>query len=279
MDEIKSIAYNSAINFRDKHGLGNYCGKQLLEIINLLQVTEKNKIKLIRAPFANENLSGFIAFKKNTFIIVTNTNHKLGSERFTIAHEIYHLIANRPSIKKNLLIEGFNSDNETSNNEENLNENMANAFAAELLMPEADIKEQVKTLTENMTKSIDESTIVHLQQKYGVSYVAITKRLNEIEIIDDKTQKTLEAFESDPAALEKLTKNLGYSNDLNIPSKEMYLNPKDLEDIKVNYEKGQTSYDDLVRIFNYLGCEPVRFGYEDSIELTDEAVEFMKSLS
>ena len=270
MDEFKSIAYEEAINFRDKHELGNYCAKQLLEIIDLLKVTEGVPIQIIRTPIDNEDLSGFIGFRHDTFIIVTNTNHKLGSERFTIAHEIYHLIKNRMSIKKGSVIE------EMIWNENSTNEIMANAFAAELLMPKEDIIKHVKLITENMTKEVEPGTIVQLQQKYGVSYIAITKRLNEVEIIDKKMQSKLEEFDSE--SLEKLTKNLGYTNDLNIPSKEMYLIPKDLENIKVNHENGNNTYDDLVRIFSYLGCEPERFGYDDNIEMTDEASEFMKSL-
>lgn len=271
--DFKSLAYEQAINFRDKHRLGNYCAKQLLEIIALLEVTERVSIKLIRVPFNNENLSGFIGFKNDTFIIVTNTNHKLGSERFTISHEIYHLITDRTSIKKKPIIEELNS------NEDSVTEMMANAFAAELLIPKDDIKEQVKLLTENMTKEIEPAIIVQLQQKYGVSYIAVAKRLNEVGIIDKKTQEKLEEFEGDIVALEKLTRNLGYTNELNVPSQAMYLNPKDLENIRVNYENRNTSYDDLVRIFGYLGCEPEKFGYEDNIEITDEALEFMKSLS
>lgn len=54
---------------------------------------------MIRTPFENLDLSGFIGYKRGTFVIVTNTNNKLGSERFTIAHEIYHLITNRTLIK------------------------------------------------------------------------------------------------------------------------------------------------------------------------------------
>ncbi|AOR24989.1 ImmA/IrrE family metallo-endopeptidase (plasmid) [Clostridium taeniosporum] len=273
MDDLKSLAYEQAINFRDKHSLGNYCAKQLIEIIDLLQITERVPIKIIRTVFDNENLSGFIGFKKGTFIIVTNTNHKLGSERFTIAHEICHLINNRTSIKKNPIIEVLSCDNNDPK------EIRANAFAAELLMPKDDIKEQLNTLTKNMNKDITSSIIVQLQQKYGVSYIAITKRLNEIGVIDNKKQKELEEIDFDSSALENLTKNLGYTNELNVPSKEMYISPKDLENIKVNYEKCHTTYDDLVRIFSYLGCGPEKFGYENNLQITDNAIEFMKSLS
>ncbi|MBW9145272.1 hypothetical protein KTC92_14915 [Clostridium sp. CM027] len=54
--------------------------------------------------------------------------------------------------------------------------------------------------------------------------------------------------------LGNITKNLGYTNELNVPSKDTYLLPNGLEVLKENYENGDTSYDDLVRIFSYLGC-------------------------
>lgn len=274
MSDLKSLAYEAARNFRDKLELGNYCAKQLLEIIDKLQVTENVSIKTIRTSFENLDLSGFIGYKKGTFVIVTNTNHKLGSERFTIAHEIYHLIANRTLIKKNSVLEEMECyDNSDTT------EIMANAFAAELLMPEDDMIKNVKLITGNMTKKIDESVVVQLYQKYGVSYIAITKRLNEIKLIDQKQETELEKFESNSEGLNKLTKNLGYTNELNLPSKDTYLNTRDLQNIRVNYENGDTTYDDLVRIFSYLGCEPEKFGYEEDIEISDEAAEFMKALS
>lgn len=156
---------------------------------------------------------------------------------------------------------------------------MANAFATELLMPEDDMIKNVKLITGNMSEKIDESIVVQLQQKYGVSYIAITKRLNEIKLIDQKQETELEKFESNSESLNRLTKNLGYTNELNLPSKDTYLNTRDLQNIRVNYENGDTTYDDLVRIFSYLGCEPEKFGYEEDIEISDEVAEFMKALS
>lgn len=273
LKEFLKLAYDRAENFRDKYRLGNYCAKQLLEILDLLEITERINIKLIRTPFNNLNLAGFIGYKHGTFVIVTNTNHILGSERFTIAHEIYHLLENRVFIKENSVIEEM-IDNDINN----VKEFMANAFAAELLMPKEDICASIDEMTKNGTKPIDEVMVVRLQQKYGVDYKAITKRLYEIGIINEQEQEKLNQFIGSAGELEKITKNLGYTNELNVPSKDTYLFQKDLEILKENYDNGYTSYDDLVRIFSYLGCEPEKFGYEDSIEITNDAKKFMKDL-
>ncbi|MBU3161783.1 ImmA/IrrE family metallo-endopeptidase [Clostridium frigoris] len=273
MDEFLKIAYDRAVNFRDKYGLGNYCAKQLLEILDLLEITERISIKLIRTPFSNLNLAGFIGYKHGAFVIVTNTNHTLGSERFTIAHEIYHLLEDRVYIKTNSVIEEM-----VDADIKNIKEIMANAFAVELLMPKDDICSFVDEMSKNGTRPIDSVMVVRLQQKYGVDYVAITKRLYETGRINNKVQVTLNECMVTPDQLENITKNLGYTNELNVPSKDTYLLQNDLEILKENYDNGNTTYDDLVRIFSYLGCRPEKFGYEDSIEVTDDAKDFMKGL-
>lgn len=273
LDEFIKLAYDRALNFRDKYGLGNYCAKQLLEILDLLEITERISIKLIRTPFKNLNLAGFIGFKHGEFVIVTNSNHTLGSERFTIAHEIYHLLEDRVFIKNNSVIEEM-----VDANSNDIKEIMANAFAAELLMPKDDISNSIEEMTKNATKFVEPVMVVRLQQKYGVDYIAITKRLYEIKKISKQEQDKLNECVANYEELEKITKNLGYTNELNTPSNATYLSQKDLEIIKENYDKGYISYDDLVRFFSYLGCEPEKFGYENNIDLTDAAKDFMKSL-
>ncbi|MCT4592948.1 MAG: ImmA/IrrE family metallo-endopeptidase [Anaeromicrobium sp.] len=271
--DFREIAYERARNFRDKYNLGNYCANQLLEILDLLEQDERINIELIRTPFENIKLAGFIGYKHDTFVIVTNTNLTLGNERFTIAHEIYHLLQNRVYIKKNSIIEEM-----VDNDDEDVNELMANCFATELLMPKEDIEVYINKMTLNQTKDIDFSTVIKFQQKYGVDYVAITKRLKEVGVIEDNKKQELEAILNTYDDLEKLTKNLGYKNDLNIPSQATLILQRDLEVLKANFDNGDTTYDDLVRIFGYLGCEPEKFGYESHKELTDAAKNFMDSL-
>ncbi len=275
MADFRAIAYENAKNFRDKYGLGNHCAKQLLEILYLLEKDERINIELIRTPFKNLKLAGFIGYKYDTFVIVTNTNQTLGFERFTIAHEIYHLLQNRVSIKKNFIIEEMVS---SETDVKDIHELMADSFAAELLIPEEDLKIYVKEVTDSKDKNIDIDIVIQLQHIYGVDYIAITKRLKEVGIIDDAQKKCLEDILSIEGKLQDLTKKLGRNNDLNTPSKDTYILQKNLEIIKSNFESGHTTYDDLIRVFGYLGCTPDKFGYEENIELTEEAKDFMKGL-
>lgn len=276
MAEILEIAYEKARNFRDKYGLGNHCGIQLLEVLNLLEKDERINIELIRMPFENLNLAGFIGYKHDTFVIVTNTNQTLGYERFTIAHEIFHLLQNRLYIKENLLIEEVIDDK--IDDTDDIIEIMADSFAAELLIPEKSLIENVKDLTSCDSNIIDNNLVIQLQHTYGVDYIAMTKRLKEVNIINDQQKNELEQIIGVDGKLEELTKRLGRDNNLNTPTKDNYMLQKNLEVIKSNFENGETSYDDLIRIFGYLGCTPEKFGYEDKVELTEEAKDFVKNL-
>ena len=276
MTDLREIAYEKARNFRDKYGLGNYCADQLLEVLDLLGKDERINIELIRTPFKNLKLAGFIGYKYDTFVIVTNTNQSLGYERFTIAHEIYHILQNRVYIKEKSVIEEM-VDHKVEDYK-NINELMADSFAAELLIPEKSLKDNVKEVTNSKIKDMGNDIVIQLQHKYGVDYIAMTRRLKEVGIINDQQKNQLEEILGMDGKLQTLTKKLGRSNDLNTPSKDSYILQKNLEVLKANYENGNTTFDDLVRIFGYLGSTPEKFGYDDSTELTQEAKDFMKSL-
>ena len=274
MTDFREMAYERARNFRDKYGLGNYCASHLLEVLDLLEKDERINIEIIRTPFKNLKLAGFIGYKYDTFVIVTNTNQTLGYERFTIAHEIYHLLQNRVYIKENSVIEEIIDD---ESDDKNIHELMADSFAAELLIPEKSLRDNLKEVTGG-NQEINTNIVIQLQHKYGVDYIAMTKRLKEIGIIDDQQKGQLEEILNIDGKLQELTKKFGRSNELNTPSKVSYIRQKNLEVLKSNFEKGYTSFDDLVRIFGYLGSTPEQFGYEENTDLSQDAKEFMKSL-
>ncbi len=106
----------------------------------------------------------------------------------------------------------------------------------------------------------------------------MTKRLKEVGIINAQQKNQLEEILSIDGKLQEVTKKLGRSNNLNTPSKDSYIRQKNLEVLKSNFEKGNTTFDDLVRIFGYLGSTPEQFGYEENTDLTQDAKDFMKSL-
>src|SRR5690606_17172968 len=55
---------------------------------------------LIRKPLDLEELSGFITYFEGRFIVYLNSNFTLGHERYTAAHELYHIIYNEDILKR-----------------------------------------------------------------------------------------------------------------------------------------------------------------------------------
>lgn len=274
---VDSIAYNYADEFREKHGLGNYFGKTISDLVDKLDLERAGKIMLIRRPFRSEKLAGFIAYKHDYFIIVTNTNKSIGNERFTIAHEIYHILENSDYIVEKKVLEELDPSTPSP---DDFRENMANRFAAQLLMPKKDIEHKLGRLISKKNNNLEEDDIIKLQQLYGVDYTAMVKRLDETGIIDDNDLiKRLIRLADDTEELKRRTVKLGYSNEVNTQSKAHNISIKYLEIIKNNFENGNTDFDELVRIFDYLGCTPEEYGYQKyTDELSDKAKAFIDNL-
>jgi Zn-dependent peptidase ImmA (M78 family) len=185
---------------------------------------------------------------------------------------MYHLIENASVIKENTVVE----ESETLSKE--VSEMTADIFAAELLMPEVDISKEYKRLMKiSCLKNPDEALIINLQQDYFVEYKAITKRLAELNIINDKTEEKLNKIIVKENELFKLTQKLGYSNQINKSTRKVYLPKELLKAIEVNYKNGNTTFDDLIVLFGYCDLSPYHFGYEEE-ELTADAKALMEKI-
>ena len=115
--------------------------------IPIEEVAKSLGAQVRRSPL-DEELSGMIYVRKGTPIIGVNSRHHPNRQRFTIAHEIAHLILHRDSIvdqihvdrKFPVLMRDANSATGTERMEIE-----ANRFAAELLMPTFLLSEVLKT--------------------------------------------------------------------------------------------------------------------------------------
>ena len=83
--------------------------------------------------------NGYLALFGNEIRIVNNKNQSTGRRRFTIAHEIEHLLFDRDYFNAHGVID---RDGDALDPSYRSREQRANLFAAELLMPEADFIRQ-----------------------------------------------------------------------------------------------------------------------------------------
>jgi len=129
--------------------------------VDLEKIALKLGITLIPHPLPL-SICGFAYLGRNKFIIY-NSNHSLTRQRFTIAHEIYH-------IEKHLLREGAKAKSGMLLEEE------ANRGAAKILLP-----------YEELSRYIGEAhwryNLSYLAKKAIVSPITLVKRLNETNLL------------------------------------------------------------------------------------------------
>lgn len=129
-------------------------------------------------------ISGALLRKNNRIIIGVNNDHHRNRQRFTIAHEIGHLLLHSNNSLYVDKIFPVKLRDQSSSEAVDIDEIEANAFAAELLMPlfmlenEPELKRQV----------IDyeyENIIASLAERYKVSTQAMTFRLINLGLISN----------------------------------------------------------------------------------------------
>lgn len=127
-------------------------------IENLTKLLEDNGIFVIAVDFKSDLIDGLsVQFPETPPLIFINKNYPGDRIRFTIAHELGHILLH---------------DYPTEESEREANE-----FAAELLMPKKLIAPHLKNL--NIEK------LVQLKKYFKVSMASILKRAKDLEIIDD----------------------------------------------------------------------------------------------
>lgn len=126
--------------------------------------------------FQNE-ISGLLLRRNNAVVIGVASEQSLARQRFTIAHEIGHLLLHNG---EELHVDAdfrVNLRSSASSRADDVIEIEANTFAATLLMPAEFIKKDIARM---QIDAEDSEQIDQLAAKYGVSAQAMTFRLLNI---------------------------------------------------------------------------------------------------
>lgn len=147
--------------------------------VNVKKITKKLKAQVRYSPL-DEELSGMVYIKDGKPIIGVNALHHPNRQRFTLAHEIGHLVLHREEISKAIHVDKdfpmLMRDSVSSNGIDEM-EIEANLFAAELLMPESFLAKSL----EGQSFDIDDDSVVGtLGKLYKVSTSAMRFRLGNL---------------------------------------------------------------------------------------------------
>ncbi len=136
-------------------------------IHNIIQLLEDHEIKVLEIFDIDDKFDGLATYVNNQFpVIVVNGNFPVERKRFTLLHELGHLLLNLPDC---------NIKDE---------ENYCNKFAAEFLFP----KEIVIKEFGGKRNHITLNELITAQKKYGVSIQAIIYRLVDANILSKQRQ-------------------------------------------------------------------------------------------
>ena len=127
-------------------------------------------------------VSGMLYRESNTVLIGINASHRPTRQRFTVAHEIGHLLMHegRPVVVDRLVRVNLNLRDGTSTKEEI----EANAFAAELLMPKELIAIEIGRFVTKAQDLAPQQLVDELASTFDVSPEAMSYRLENLGILD-----------------------------------------------------------------------------------------------
>lgn len=149
------------------------------------KIAEAMGASVLKEP-APDELSGFLLrnhTNRETVIGVNSTHHN-NRQRFTMAHELGHLLLHegeRVHVDQAGYAFRFRLKPNEPDPAPDDDETEANVFAAELLMP---VRFLTQDMAEYMSRDfLDDDVIAQLARKYGVSAQALTFRLSHLGYI------------------------------------------------------------------------------------------------
>lgn len=157
--------------------------------IDLDQIASKLGLQ-IKEERTGGDISGFLYRSGSTGIIGVNSKHNKPRRRFTAAHELGHYLLHSAQAGE-VHVDPLNAidikfrDTKSSAGTD-IEEREANRFAAELLMPEDLLSEDIKEFVledESGYALTSEKLIKMLANKYEVSETAMTFRLTNLGIL------------------------------------------------------------------------------------------------
>lgn len=141
--------------------------------IDVIRIAEDLGINVVFQPLDRE-VSGVLVVKDGRATMGVNVSHYPNRQRFTIAHEIGHFMLHKP--KSGVFVDTTYTyyRDPTASDGSILEEIQANAFAAELLMPENFIKEYLEVCFFDLH---DPDAVQEMTNLFEVSEQALAVRL------------------------------------------------------------------------------------------------------
>ncbi|MDV0445402.1 hypothetical protein MmiAt1_09790 [Methanimicrococcus sp. At1] len=186
-------------------------------------------------PFSN-NISGISIKIESERIIAINSTQSYGRQRFTAAHELYHLFIEEENM---VICENVEWEQKPDSEKE------ADIFASYFLIPDEALKQFIEKNLNRDNKHLTAEDVIEIQQYFQISHKATLYRLKIDKYSYDKELWDLKAID--------LAKKQGYNKKLYQSNSKMkqykttgnYI--KKLEEIRSKNIISQGKYEELQR--------------------------------
>lgn len=168
--------------FRSKTGLS------LTEPINVKTLIRKLGITAVYRPLSESSYGIGCKSGSGKLFILVNSNSTRGRQHFTIAHELYHLFYEEHPVP-HMCGQGVSTE-----------EKNANRFASALLMPKEGMLSMISP-GEITNHNINLSTVLRMEQFFGVSRNTLLIRLKDIGLISQQRLDELKGIPAKDSAL------------------------------------------------------------------------------
>ncbi|MCF0111128.1 MAG: ImmA/IrrE family metallo-endopeptidase [Erysipelotrichaceae bacterium] len=194
---MKSLQELNSLALRTRRLLGEDSYSPI-DIFALVNGWKEKKITIVRYPFSNR-ISGMCTCINNDFIIGINSKSSYGRQRFTLAHELYHILYERNTDR--VICDMSMVDTKSDSEKE------ADWFASYLLMPyDALLAYDEKAEEWNLER------VIEAEQFFQISHMAMVFRLKQ----DGKiTADEASVFQS--CSVSRKAASLGFGKELYIP--------------------------------------------------------------
>lgn len=147
--------------------------------VRVLEVAELLGAKVV-PEIVDEGISGGLSRRPDGPVIGVNAQHHPNRQRFTIAHELGHLVLHEDA--DHFVDRTFHRDEKSGTATDTL-EIEANKFAAALLMPKVFLSEDLK----GKPMPLRSEQVEEMAREYGVSQQAMTFRLMNLGVQLDQS--------------------------------------------------------------------------------------------
>lgn len=155
----------NAINLRDEYG---YSTNLPVDVFGILKSVKKMTLVF---NMLSDNIRGMAVNDAGNYFVVINTAYSLGSQRYTAAHELYHLQFHKEA---KLFV--------CSSKEKSKEEVEADAFASYFLLPTRALYTYIERTLSRSIESITFDDAIRIEQAYGISHEALINRLQQLSI-------------------------------------------------------------------------------------------------